>query len=115
MKNLKKFIVPGLILLFILVIYTSYFAPGDELGDFSTFDPNNNANKDIRVEIVRDKGVRKDMASGSSIFYVKDKNGVEVMVQGPIELPPTFEMNDVFTLKGHLHKDYFHATEILAK
>ncbi len=112
MDKFKKLIFPALVLLVIGVIYSVYFAPGGELGDFSLFDPNNNATKQIRVKIVRDKGVEKDPVNGVSIFHVVDKKGTEVTVEGPINLPPYFETNDVITITGHMHSGYFHATEI---
>lgn len=111
----KKLFVPVLVLVVAAVVYFSYFSKSEGLGSFADFDTNNNANKEIRVEIVREKGVNKDEASGSTSFYAKDRNGVEVFVQAPLMLPPSFDMSDIVTLRGHLHKEYFHAAEVLAK
>lgn len=111
----KKLFVPIMLVVVVAVIYLTYFSKKEGLGSFSDFDTNNNANKDIRVEIVTERGIRKDEASGATTFYARDKNGVEVFVQAPLMLPPSFEMNTVVTLRGHLHKEYFHAAEIMIK
>lgn len=112
---MKKLIVPILFISLIAIIYFTYFSSAEGLGAFSEFDPNNNASKDIRVEIVKEKGINKDAASGQSIFYAKDKNGVIFLIQAPLELPASIETNYKVTLRGHIHKDYFHAHEVLVK
>ncbi len=114
MKNFQKFILPLLIIVFVILVYIIYFSPKEGLGSFSDFDPNNTANKDIRVELVKEKGIRKDQQSGSSIFYARDRNGTEIMVQAPLMLPPTIESSSVIVLRGHLHKEYFHAADVMA-
>lgn len=112
---MKKIIVPILFISLITIVYTTYFSQAEGLGTFADFDPNNNASKDIRVEIVKEKGINQDEANGQSIFYAKDKNGVVFLIQGPLQLPPAIETNSVVTLRGHIHKDYFHAHEVLVK
>lgn len=112
MKSLQKLILPALFLLVIAIIYIFYFAPTKDLGAFSDFDPNNNASKEITVELVADRGVQNDAQSGASIFYAKDKNGQVVMVQGPLPLPDGIENSSALTLTGHLHKEFFHAHEV---
>jgi hypothetical protein len=114
MKSLQKFILPGLIILSALVIYLVYFSPKEGLGSFSDFDPNNNANKDIRVQLVKEKGIDTSSRPGSSIFYVVDRNGISYMIDGPLELPPGILTANVVILRGHLHKnpDYFHASSV---
>ncbi len=112
---MKKLIVPILFIALITLIYLTYFSQTEGLGAFSDFDPNNNASKDIRVELVKEKGIQEDAAGGQSIFYAKDKNGVVFLIHGPLELPPKMETNSVVTLRGHIHKDYFHAHEIILK
>jgi hypothetical protein len=113
MKVLQKLILPVLFLGVIYIIYMFYFAPGRFSGAFSDFDTNNNASKDITVEFIKDKGIQHDTRSGISIFYVKDKKGQVVMVQGPLPLPEGVESSSSLTLTGHLHNDFFHAHEIV--
>ena len=111
MKNLQKLILPFLFLLVAYFIYSIYFAPNDELGLFSNFDTNNNANKEIKVMINEAKGIQNDMSAGVSTFYALDKEGKEVLVNGPIVPSDIITANPVI-LKGHLHQDHFHSVEI---
>jgi len=113
MKSIQKLILPALFLVIILLIYIIYFSGKEGLGSFSDFDPNNNATKDIVVELVKERGVNSDAQGGSSIFYAKDKNGQVVMVQGPLPLPEGIENAASLILKGHLHKEFFHAHEVI--
>ena len=113
MKKLQKLILPLMILIIVFLIYSIYFSPQKGLGSFSDFDPNNNANKDIKVRIVQEKGITRDQEA--SIFYAVDKNGTEVMVQAPLMLPQNIETANEVILRGHLHKEYFHAHEVLTE
>jgi len=112
MNALQKLILPSLLLAAILLIYFFYFAPTGELGLYSNFDTNNNANKDIRVTLVRDKGIQTDPVKGSASFYAVDAAGIQNLVQAPYPLPAGFEESQMIILKGHLHEDHFHAVEV---
>jgi len=112
MKALQKMILPALLLAAVLIIYFIYFVPTGELGLYSNFDTNNNANKDIRVSLVQQKGIQKDPMNQSVSFYAVDGAGVENLVQAPYPLPDGMENADVIILKGHLHEDHFHAVEV---
>jgi hypothetical protein len=112
MKALQKMILPALLLAAIFLIYFIYFAPTGELGLFSNFDTNNNANKDIRVSLVQDKGIKSDPQNQSVTFFAVDGAGVENLVQAPFPLPEGAENSEVIILKGHLHEDHFHAVEV---
>lgn len=114
-KPLQKIILPLLVLAVILFIYLSYFAPTGELGSFSGFDTNSNANRDIVVKIVSEKGFVRDQSSGNTIFYVIDKSNREVKVVGPASLPPGLDQVKTVVLRGHLHTDYFHAAEVITR
>jgi cytochrome c-type biogenesis protein CcmE len=113
MKSVQKFILPALIIIAAIAIYSIYFTPKKGLGSFADFDPNNNANKDIRVKIVETRGIRQD-ASGSTIFYAVDRHGTEVLVQGPPNISPDVRTAETVVLRGHLHKEYFHAADVVA-
>lgn len=112
MKALQKMILPALLLAAILIIYFIYFAPRTELGLYSNFDTNNNANKDIRVALVREKEIQTDPLNQNASFYAVDGAGVQNFVQAPYPLPDGFDESDVIILKGHLHEDHFHAVEV---
>lgn len=112
MKALQKMILPALLLAAILIIYFIYFASTGELGLYSNFDTNNNANKDIRVSIVLQKGIQTDPLNQSASFYAVDGAGVENLVQAPYPLPDGIENSDIIIIKGHLHEDHFHAVEV---
>lgn len=112
---IQKIILPVLVIAVILFIYFSYFAPTDELGSFSTFDTNSNANRDIIVKIVTEKGFTRDQGSGSTVFFVVDKQNREVKVLGPASMPPGLDQVKTVVLRGHLHNDYFHAAEVIPR
>ena len=99
MKNIQKFIVPVLVIVVIALIYFTYFQKKG-LGNFSDFDPNNNANKDIIVQVVKDKGTQEDPANGIVSFYALDSKGVEKLVQAPLPLPGNFDDLTKIQLKG---------------
>jgi hypothetical protein len=109
MKKYEKFILPGLVIAAAILLYTFYFAPTDELGSFTDFDPNSHASVDIIVEFVKEKGVVRDQRQGGSIFYVKDRSGRETQVIGPLMLPDGMEVADRIKLTGHLSGSGFHA------
>ena len=107
---LKKLILPLLTLIFIAVVYFTYFTKGSELGLFSNFDTNNNANKEIRVRLVHEKGIKIDQVNNFMTFYAADKDGTEILVQAP--LTENINSANAVILNGHLHSDHFHATQI---
>ena len=109
MKNLQKFILPGLILIIMGLLYFTYFAPSDELGSFSRLDSNSNASVPIIVKLVKEKGVQRAQ-DGSYMFYVIDGDNKEVMVNGLRDLPPGMNDSKSMVLTGHLSgKNSFHA------
>ncbi len=114
MKQTQKLILPALIVVAAILVYFLYFSPKKDLGLFSDFDPNNNANKDIRVIYVVEKGVRMDPQSGGSLFYARDRDGIEMLIQGPRDLPPGMSEAESIVLRGHLHHEYFHAAGVYA-
>lgn len=111
MKSLQKFTLPILIIVIIFLIYTIYFAK-EGLGSFSDFDPNNTANRDIIVAVVKDRKIEPNAAAGNVRFYAADRNGVVYPVDAPYPLPQGIENAEAISMKGHLHKDYFHAVEV---
>ncbi len=112
MKILQKLFLPFLLILIVFIIYTTYFGSKGVPGDFSGFDTNNNANKEIRVLVVHEKGVEQNASAGTAMFFGRDSKGVEYPVQVPLPLPDNFSQLESVLLKGHLHKDHFHAVEI---
>ena len=112
MKILQKFILPVLLLAAIVLVYTVYFSPSKGLGSFSDFDPNNNAVKDIKVNLELDKGINKD-SHGGATFYVSDKGGNVVLINAD-KIPAEIESVKVLILRGHLSQDNsFHAHDVL--
>lgn len=109
MKNLQKFILPALILAIVAILYFTYFAPSDELGDFSRLDPNNSASVPVIVKYVKEKNIQRN-ADGTYTFFVIDKNNKEVMVNGLETIPPGLENAKSIVINGHMSgKDSFHA------
>jgi cytochrome c-type biogenesis protein CcmE len=111
MKYLQKLILPALFILVIVVIYLLYFAPKNELGSFTDFDPNNNAVKEIRVLLVPENGINQD-GHGGATFFVKDKNNATLQVSAE-KVPTGIESAKTLILKGHLSgTTAFHAHEV---
>lgn len=111
--NIQKLILPLLVIAAAAIVYFGYFAPRDGLGSFSNFDPNSHASQEIVVKYISEKGVRLNRDEGSSIFYVVDGDGKEVMVSGPPSLPPGMDMASSLVLVGHLNRDNsFHAHDV---
>jgi hypothetical protein len=105
MKHLQKFILPLLVIVIIALVYFVYFT-AEGLGSFSDFDINNSASKDIKVEILHERGIN------NNAFFVIDKTGKEVLVHAD-HLPSGFESAKIVVLRGHLNKDSFHAHDVL--
>lgn len=110
MKTLQKLILPILLLLVLFIIYKFYFAKSG-LGSFDDFDPNNTAVKEIRVQLLADRGITKQ--GEDVVFYAADKNGKTMLINGHITLPDGFDKADVIVLKGHLSGNSFHVHEVL--
>jgi hypothetical protein len=69
-----KYLSISLILIFIVyVIFSVYNTSKEGMGSFNDFDPNSTANKNIKVEILHEKGTTNN-SEGCITFFVKDKN-----------------------------------------
>ena len=106
MKSLQKLILPSLIIAVIALVYLVYFSSDGGLGSFADFDTNNSAVKDIKVQVLQDRGIN------NNTFYVSDKRGEVVLVQAD-KIPPGMESAQTVILRGHLNKDSFHAHAVL--
>jgi cytochrome c-type biogenesis protein CcmE len=111
MKILQKLILPILLVGAVVLVYEFYFVKRKELGSFSDFDPNNSAVKEIRVQLLVDKGIEQN--GGDVSFYVSDKDGKVVQVSGSFMLPEGFEKANIIILRGHLSQGGFHSHEVL--
>ena len=111
MKTLQKLILPILIIGAIFLVYKFYFVTGDDLGSYSDLDPNNSAVKEIRVQLLYDRGIEQH--GGNVSFYTADREGKVVQVSGEFQLPEEFEDAKVIILRGHLSSGGFHAHEVL--
>lgn len=110
----QKLVIPTLVLAIISLLYFLYLGPKDELGLFSDFDANSNANKEIIVKVLHEKGFVND-GSGGVIFYVEDRAARQIKVTGELMLPAGFEAASRIILIGHLSGDSFHAHEVKIK
>jgi cytochrome c-type biogenesis protein CcmE len=112
MKSLQKFILPGLLILFVILVYTIYFAPKKGLGSFDDFDANHSAVKDIKVALVLEKGIERN-PQGGALFYASDKNNTTVSVNAD-KVPDGIEAAKIVILRGHLNQNNsFHAHDVL--
>lgn len=112
MTKKQKSIILTIVILFVgYVLYTVYFTAKEGTGSFNDFDVNSTANKNIKVELVKEKGFTPNQ-EGGFVFFVKDRNGIEIKVNLGKELPPGINNSKTVTLTGHKHGDYFHATEV---
>ncbi len=111
MKILQKLILPILIILAVVLVYEFYFDKGSDLGSYSVLDPNNSAVKEIRVQLLSDRGIEQH--GGEVSFFTSDKDGRVVQVSGSLMLPEGFENANVIIVRGHLSGNGFHAHEVL--
>jgi len=109
MKILQKLILPLLLLLVVFIIYTFYFAKSG-LDSFDDLDPNNTAVKDLRVQLLVDRGITQQ--GEEVVFYAADKNGKVMMINGHLTLPEGFDKAKVIIIKGHLSGNSFHTHEV---
>lgn len=109
MKTLQKLILPLLLLLVVFIIYKFYFAKSG-LGSFDDLDPNNTAVKDLRVQLLVDRGITQQ--GEEVVFYAADRNGKVMMVNGHVSLPEGFDKTEVIIIKGHLSGNSFHTHEV---
>jgi hypothetical protein len=111
MKILQKLILPVLIIAAIFLVYKFYFIKGSDLGSFSDFDPNNNAVKEIRVQVLDSQNISQQ--NGSFSFMVADKNGKTLQAFGSVNLPQGIEDAEIVILRGHVNQSGFCTHEVL--
>ena len=111
MKILQKLILPLLLLLVVFIIYNFYFAKSG-LGSFDDFDPNNNAVKEIRVQVLPNQNISTE--GGSFSFIVADKDGKSLQAFGSASLPQGIGEAETIILKGHVNQSGFCTHEVLA-
>jgi cytochrome c-type biogenesis protein CcmE len=111
MKKLQKLILPVLLILIVFIIYRFYFSSGVDLGSFDDFDPNNNAVKEIRVQVLPDQSINPQ--SGNFSFMVADKNGKTLQAFGSASLPQGIGEAQTIILKGHVNQSGFCTHEVL--
>ncbi|MBK7631534.1 MAG: hypothetical protein IPJ23_12700 [Ignavibacteriales bacterium] len=112
MKALQKLILPALLVIIVIIIYTLYFSGGADLGSFDDFDPNNNAVKEIKVQILPNQNI--DAQGSSFSFAVADKNGKTLNAFGSVSLPEGIRDAETIILKGHVNQSGFCTHEVLA-
>lgn len=112
MKTLQKLILPVLIVLIAFIIYTLYFSGSSGLGSFDDFDPNNNAVKEIKVQVVPNQNINQQ--GGSFNFVVADKNGKTLQAFGSASLPQGIGEAETIILRGHVNQSGFCTHEVLA-
>lgn len=111
MKSIQKFILPILIIVIGILVYTIYFSPKEGLGSFGDFDTNHSAVKAIRVAIVQERGVNRN-PQGGAVFYAYDKNSTTVVVNAD-KVPNGIESAEIVILHGHLNQNNsFHAHDV---
>lgn len=112
MTKSKKTVILAIIILFLVYLaYSVYFTSKEGTGSFDDFDINSTANKNIKVEVIQEKGFTSNQDGGVT-FFVKDKKGIEKKVTLGKELPHGINNTKTVTLTGHSHGDYFHATDV---
>jgi hypothetical protein len=111
MKAFQKLILPILVIVIIALVYVVYFSPDEGLGSFADFDTNNSAVKDIKVQVLTDRGINSKPGGGAN-FYTVDNSGTVVLVNAD-HIPSGIESAKTVVLRGHLNKDSFHAHDVL--
>ena len=111
MKTVQKLILPILVIVIVALVYVVYFSPDEGLGSFADFDTNNSAVKDIKVQVLADRGINSTPGGGAN-FYTIDKAGTVVLVNAD-HIPAGIESAKTVVLRGHLNKESFHAHDVL--
>jgi hypothetical protein len=115
MPKKVKLIIMVIVGLFLVYLgYSVYFTSKEGTESFGNFDTNSTANKNIKVELLMEKGFTASPDGGVS-FYVKDRSGIIKKVTLGKAFPEELKKAGTITLTGHLHGDYFHATEVAAE
>ena len=109
-RPVKIFLLSIVALFLVYLGYSVYTASQSDSVTFSKFDINSTASKNIKVEIVKEKGITPS-PDGGVVFYAKDREGTEKKVSLGKELPSGGDYSKKVTLTGHLHSDHFHATD----
>lgn len=112
MTKRAKLIIIGIVVLFLIYLgYSVYFTSKEGTETFGNFDPNSTANKNIKVELLVEKGFTSSPDGGVS-FFVKDRSGIIKKVNLGKEFPEELKKPGTIVLSGHSHGDYFHAVEV---
>jgi len=112
MKILSKLILPILIIGAIFLIYEFYFAPTSDLGSFSKFSTGSEINQEINVEVLQDKGSRKNKDGQIISFYARDIKGKIILVTVHDPLTNEITKAKIVKLLGHMHIDSFTAAKV---
>ena len=111
MTKRVKLVFLSIIALFLVYLgYSVYTSSQADTVTFNKFDINSTASKMIKVKIIQEKGIVPNQ-DGSVTFYAKDREGTEKKISLSKEFPIDGDKSKSITLTGHLHGDYFHATE----
>ncbi|MCF6271019.1 MAG: hypothetical protein L3J41_15000 [Melioribacteraceae bacterium] len=111
MKKLEKLILPALIMIVLVVIYSTYFAPTEKLGDFTMFG-GSEINQRINVIILKERGVRKTDNGDIISFRAKDINNKIVTVSLREPEPASILNASIVELLGHMHGNDFTAAKV---
>ena len=111
MTKQVKLVITAVVFIFLVYLgYNVYQTTNEGIGSFDKFDINSTAGKTITVELVHEKGFTPN-PDGGVVFFVKDINSTEKKVVLGRELPTEINNAKIITISGHLHGDYFHATD----
>lgn len=111
MKKLQKLILPSLLVFIVAIIYKIYFSGGMNLGSFDDFDTNNNAVKEIKVQVLPNQSI--NLEGGNFSFLIADKNGKTLQAFGSANLPQGIGEAQTIILKGHVNQSGFCTHEVL--
>ncbi|MEW6195585.1 MAG: hypothetical protein AB1521_10565 [Bacteroidota bacterium] len=112
MKILSKLIFPVIVAAVVLVIYFTYFAPTDELGSFSKFNPGSEVNQQVNAAVIKEKGFERDASGNIISFFARDKDNIEMKVTSHEPILPEIANAEVVELLGHIHENSIIASKI---
>ena len=81
------------------------------LGSFDDFDTNNNAVKEIKVQVLPNQSI--NLEGGNFSFLIADKNGKTLQAFGSANLPQGIGEAQTIILKGHVNQSGFCTHEVL--
>ena len=113
MNSKRKLILCILIISFSFLVLMIFSQKYFELDSFSELKKIGSFNDRIRVQIIKDSGIKYYPNDRKVVFYVVDKENIKMKVLGPLNVRFSPDTIQDIILVGHLHDNSFIASEVI--